>query len=189
MNIVLLGCPGAGKGTLAKQLQQEYGFYPLTPGELYRKEAKLGTEFGLKAKKYWENGNICPDDMTNELICGTLKTITSTDIIFDGYPRNVAQAKFLDGIVKVHLIFDLFIDDNISIARLLRRREIENRLDDTEDIIRQRLKVYHDNNDAIIKCYIDDVERYRLIDSDRSKQDVFENVRKLIIDKQKEIIP
>jgi adenylate kinase len=187
MNIVLLGCPGAGKGTLAKQLQKEHSFYILSPGDLYRKEANLKTEFGLKAKAYWGGGNLCPEEMTNELVQNTLKGLPGMSIIFDGYPRTLPQSQFLDTISLVQLVFDLHIEDDVSVARLLRRREIENRPDDTEEIIRQRLKVYHSNNDAILNYYINDIKRYRLIDSNKSKQDVFDEVQQIIIQKCKEI--
>lgn len=183
MNIVLLGCPGAGKGTLAQQLKNEYSYFILTPGELYRREKELQTEFGLRAYAYWGNGNLCPNEMTNELIHNTLKNSNCPNIIFDGYPRTIVQAEFLDTISTIHMVIDLHINDDVSVKRLLRRREIENRPDDTEDIIRQRLTVYHTNNDAIINYYSKDLNRYKLVDADKPKNDVFSEVQKIILDK------
>jgi len=153
MNIVLLGGPGAGKGTLARQLYREYGYYAITPGELYRKEAKLGTEFGLRAQKYWADGNLCPDEMTNELVKNTIKDLDGLDLLFDGYPRTVVQAEYLDSICKIDFVIDLIVSDDVATERLLKRQAIENRSDDTEEIIRQRLEVYHKNNELIIKHY------------------------------------
>jgi len=98
MNIVILGGAGAGKGTLAKQLQKKHGYFPLAPGELYRKEAELKTEFGLRAKSYWGDGNLCPDEMTNELVKNTISRFIRATFIFDGYPRTAVQAKYLDSI-------------------------------------------------------------------------------------------
>jgi len=187
MNIVLLGCPGAGKGTLAQQLKHEYSYFILTPGELYRREAELKTEFGLRAKEYWGNGNLCPNEMTNELIKNTIKNSCGPNIVFDGYPRTVVQAEFLDSITNIQLIIDLHINDDISVQRLLRRREIENRPDDTEDVIRQRLAVYHKNNDAIINYYSKDANRYKFINADRPRPEVFNDAQTIIINKTKEI--
>ncbi|MFA5024255.1 MAG: nucleoside monophosphate kinase [Patescibacteria group bacterium] len=179
MNLICTGAPGSGKGTLAKQLE-EFGYISLTPGALYRLEYKNKTEFGLKAQSYWGNGNLCPNEMTNELIKKTVESMPKENLIFDGYPRTLNQAQFLDALMKIDLVIDLNISDNISVQRLLRRREIENRPDDTEDVIRQRLKVYHSNNDEIIKYYSSDLERYRLINADRPREEVLEEVKKII---------
>ena len=154
MNIVLLGGPGAGKGTLAKQLRAKYGYFILSPGDLYRREAELETEFGLRAKEYWADGNLCPDEMTNELVRKTVNELPDgCPIIFDGYPRRRSQAEYLDSICNVELVIELRVRDDVVVDRLLRRKEIENRPDDTEEVIRQRLDVYHENNDPILEYY------------------------------------
>lgn len=178
-NIILLGKVGSGKSTLSKQLES-HGYFAIIPGELYRQEANLKTEFGLRAKVHWKNGNLCPDEMTNELVKKTIEKINKNSLIFDGYPRTLNQAQYLDSIISINLIIDLSIPDDISVRRLLRRREIENRPDDTEEIIRQRLKVYHSNNDAIINYYSSDLGRYKLIDADRPKEDVLETIKKVL---------
>ena len=152
MNIVLLGCPGAGKGTLAGGLETS-GYTVLTTGAMYRREAELKTEFGLRAKEYWGNGNLCPDEMTNELMRNTLDSIYGDDIVFDGYPRTAVQAEFLDSITKVHLAIDLVVPDEEAVRRLLRRAKIENRPDDTPEVIEQRLKVYHSNKSSLVNYY------------------------------------
>ena len=185
-NIILLGKIGAGKSTLSKQLEPS-GFTTITPGNLYRKEYEQKTEFGLRAYSYWGDGNLCPDEMTNELMQKTIKSLCTTNIIFDGYPRTVVQAKFLDSIIKIHLILDLHINDDVSVKRLLRRREIENRPDDTEEIIRQRLIVYHKNNDAIVNYYSSDLGRYRLVDTDKPKIEAYNEIQAVILKREMEI--
>jgi len=179
MNIILLGKIGCGKSTLAKQLEP-FGYMLLMPGTLYRNEYKNKTIFGIRAQAYWGDGNLCPDEMTNELMKNTIEKIGKDNLIFDGYPRTLIQAQFLDNIVAINFIIDLDIPDDISVKRLLKRREIENRPDDTEEIIRQRLNVYHTNNDAIIKYYSSDLARYKLINADRPREDVLEDVKKAL---------
>lgn len=178
-NIIILGKPGAGKGTLSKYLNKEFGYFVLIPGSLYRAEAKAKTDFGLKAMEYWGKGNLCPDEMTNELVSNTIKSTNNANIVFDGYPRTSNQAIYLDSIAKIDLVFDLYIPDEAAIQRLLKRREIENRPDDTEEIVKQRIEVYHKNNDAIISYY-KKTNKYKLLNSELPKEDVF-SIAKTII--------
>lgn len=178
MYIVLLGGPGAGKGTLAKQLHEGYGFFLLSPGELYRKEADLGTEFGLKAKnEYWGAGNLCPNEMTNELVLRTLNSVAlkMNNIIFDGYPRTYEQAIYLNSITNIDLVLDISAGEDVVVRRLLRRATIENRSDDTEEIIKNRLTVYNSNNAKILEYYKKN-NRYQLIDGAGSPQDTLDLV-------------
>lgn len=190
-NIVLLGCPGAGKGTLAKQLEEIFEMRVITPGELYRKEAELGTEFGLRAKSYWGNGNLCPNEMTNELIKRTVNTYShygacNGGLIFDGYPRTAVQAEYLDSITNIGLVLDLSLTDDAAAKRLLRRATIENRPDDTEEIIQQRLSVYHTNNGAIVQHYNGE-ERYHKVDGSGTPQDTMDIAVQIIKENENEV--
>jgi len=178
-NIILLGKAGAGKGTLSEYLKT-FGYITLTPGSLYREEYKNKTEFGVEAHSYWSNGSLCPDEMTNELIKRTVEKLPKVNLIFDGYPRTLVQAKYLDSLIGINLIIDLHINDNVAMNRLLRRKEIENRPDDIEEIIKQRLLVYHSNNDAIINYYSSDLARYKLINADRPREKVLEEVKGIL---------
>ena len=188
MNITLLGTPGVGKGTLAKQLEKIFKMCVVTPGELYRKEATAGTEFGLRAKEYWGDGNLCPDEMTNELIRRTVNTgVTHGGWIFDGYPRTMVQAKFLDSITNIRLVLDLSIPDEMAVKRLLRRATIENRPDDTEEIIQTRLNVYHTNNDAIIQYYKGE-ERYYKLDGSGTPKDTMDLAVQIILEQAEKVI-
>jgi adenylate kinase len=182
LNIVLLGGPGAGKGTLAKQLKDEFGYYILSPGVLYRREAELETEFGIKAKSYWACGSLCPDEMTNELVRSEISKLNNTKIIFDGYPRTDVQAKFLDYQIEICMILDLLVDDDIATFRLLKRQNIENRSDDTEDIIKNRLSVYHLNNQKIIDYYKLTPERYFGINSNTTILETFTIAHDIILE-------
>ena len=179
MNIVALGSPAAGKTTLAKYLTT-LGYTPIIPGALYRTAYEQRTEFGLKAYAYWGDGNICPDEMTNELMRQTIASDTGNQLVFDGYPRTLNQAQYLDSLVAIDMVIDLLISDDVAVDRLMRRREKEGRIDDTEKIIRQRLKVYRSNNGPIVEYYLSDLGRYKLVDANRPKDVVLAEIGELI---------
>jgi adenylate kinase len=173
-SIVLLGSPGAGKSSVSKQLSS-LGYTSIITGALYREQYQAGTELGLRAyNEYWGHGDICPDEMTNELMRVAIENQPTMNLVFDGYPRTYEQARYLDSIVNIDLVLDLQISDEIAMKRLLGRAD--GRVDDTEEIIRQRLAVYHKNNDDIVQYYLLMPERYKVIDSNRPKNDVFEEV-------------
>ena len=174
--IVFLGCIVAGKSSMAKRLQA-INYTPIVPGQLYREAYNQRTDFGIKAHSYWGGGGICPNEMTNELMRQTIESGPKVNLVFDGYPRRVTQAQYLDSLISVGLVVDLHIPDDVAVARLLRRQD--NRPDDTEDIIRERLRVYHSNNQAIVDYYATG-DRYKLIDADRPKDVVWDEVRSLI---------
>lgn len=174
-NIILLGSPGAGKGTASGHLAS-LGYIPIVTGALYREHYAAGTKIGLEAFAYWGCGNICPDEMTNELMRVTVEKYPTANLVFDGYPRRASQAQYLDSIIKIDLVLDLQISDDIAIKRLLGRAD--GRVDDTEEIIKQRLAVYHQNNDDIVRYYLGD--RYKAIDSNRPKDEVFDEVMNII---------
>jgi len=152
-NIVLLGAPGAGKDTLALQLQSRFSCKLITPGAIFRREADLGTPLGLKAKnEYWGKGHLCPDEITNQLIKNTVERLAKNKAehtIFNGYPRRLSQAEFLQGICPIDLVLNLSVTRETAINRLLARR----REDDTKEIIEQRFQAYHDNNSDIVQYY------------------------------------
>ena len=176
MNIVLLGAPGAGKDTLAGKLSAIYGYKILTTGELYRKEKDAGTELGLRAYSYWGNGNLCPDDMTNELMKNAVSGFSPHDVaIFNGYPRTKAQAEYLDSVSKIGLALNIQVTDDEAIRRLLGR----GRIDDTEEIIRHRLAVFHKNNIDIVGYYN---SRLKTVDSNGSPSDVLSKALPFILD-------
>lgn len=151
MNIVLLGAPGAGKDTLADQLSARLEYKVLAPGSILRREADLGTPLGLKAKnEYWGKGNLCPNDMINNLVKNTFDRVKPSKVIFNGYPRSANQAKFLEEqIVKIDFAIDLDVSEDAAVKRLLLRR----REDDTEEVIRERFRDYHANNSAVVDFY------------------------------------
>jgi len=181
MKIVLLGRAGSGKDTLANKLASQYNFTVLTTGELYRKEAAAQTELGLRAKAFWAGGNLCPDEMTNELMKKAIEEVKDSPyLLFNGYPRTKQQAEFLDNIVRTDLALELSIDDETAVSRLLARK----REDDTEEGIRQRLKVFHTNSAGIVEYYKAQ-NRYRIINSTLPPNLVFSQAVKIIFESMK----
>ncbi len=151
MNIILLGSPGAGKDTLADQLVEKYNYTVITTGAIFREEFERGTELGIKAKnEYWGKGKLCPDHITDELVKNTIDRLPKPDnIIFNGYPRSINQARYLKTIVDIHIVIKLLIEEDAAVKRLLKR----GRLDDTKEIIRQRIIQYNQKTTPVMSFY------------------------------------
>lgn len=181
MNLVLTGAPGAGKDTLAAKLHDQYGFQVLTTGELYRKEFELRTDFGVKAHSYWGQGNLCPDDMTNELMARALSGLTNKEnIIFNGYPRTISQAEYLDKIIHIDVNLHLEVAEATAVERLLKR----GRIDDKEDVIRKRFTEYNIKTSPLLEYYSKSNRRYKVY-SNKTEQEVLQNAVQIILNKYK----
>ncbi|WP_028045047.1 adenylate kinase [Cellulomonas sp. URHE0023] len=159
--LVLLGAPGAGKGTQAVRLAESLGIPAISTGDLFRANIKGGTPLGLKVQEYTSRGALVPDSVTNDMVRDRLAQADAADgFLLDGYPRNVAQVAELDAIlaasgVALDRAVELTADPEIVVPRLLKRAEIEGREDDTEDVIRHRLDVYAQETAPIASVYAD----------------------------------
>lgn len=127
MNILVLGKPGAGKGSVAEVIKEKRDITHLSTGEIFRKEIREKTELGILAKSFIDKGNLVPDEITNEIIKNILKKDPTKSYLFDGYPRTVNQAIFLKGALKdlgmsLDGVFDLEVEDSLVIERLTSRR-------------------------------------------------------------------
>jgi adenylate kinase len=159
--LVLLGAPGAGKGTQAVRLAEALGIPAISTGDLFRANIKGGTPLGLKVQEYTSRGALVPDSVTNDMVRDRLAQADAGDgFLLDGYPRNIAQVGELDAIladagVTLDLAVELTADPDVVVPRLLKRAEIEGREDDTEDVIRHRLDVYAQETAPIASVYAD----------------------------------
>lgn len=152
--LIILGAPGSGKGTLSKQLQDKYGIYHISTGDLIRKSDDP------ELKKIIDGGNLLPDDMMIKLLRKELKKIdVAKGIIFDGFPRTIKQAKRLDsmlgkmGLGLNHAIF-LDLDEETAKDRIRERAKKEDRKDDTSDeIINKRFDEYHEKTFPLLDFY------------------------------------
>lgn len=147
--IVLLGAPGAGKGTQAKLIAEKFHFAHISTGDLFRNNIKNSTSLGLEAKSYIDRGALCPDSLTINMLHDHLQKLPC-DIqgcILDGVPRTIEQANMLAGIdyphqLPINLVVNLVVDQDEISKRMIKRAEIEHRSDDTPDVIKQRLANY-----------------------------------------------
>ena len=159
MRIVLLGAPGSGKGTQAKLMVERLGLPHISTGVLLRNAAKRGTQLGLKAKSIIDRGELVPDEIMSDMIEERLSRDDVADgFILDGYPRNLAQAKSLD--IMLERLGQLAnqaiqIDVNLEqlIERIARRAKEQGRADDSEEVVRDRMRVYHEQTAPVIDYY------------------------------------
>jgi adenylate kinase len=162
MDLILFGPPGAGKGTQAKVLQDERGLIQLSTGEMLRAAVAAGTELGKRSKAVIDRGDLVPDDVVIAVIAERLEKADSIKgVIFDGFPRTVAQAKALDTLLSGHgrridAVIELKVDDGAMAGRM-ERRVRENpgsvRADDTLETLRKRLKVYQESTEPLLDFY------------------------------------
>nr|WP_306301879.1 adenylate kinase [Austwickia chelonae] len=145
---MLLGPPGAGKGTQAARISEALGIPAISTGDIFRNHIKERTSLGQKVQSIIESGHFVPDEVTNEIVFKRLQERDAEGgYLLDGYPRTVEQAWALREYhwareVDLDHVIELIVPDEILVSRLLKRSEIEGRADDTEDVIRERMKVY-----------------------------------------------
>ncbi len=160
INLILFGLPGAGKGTQAERLEHKYNLKHISTGDVFRYNIKNETPLGKLAKKYIDEGQLVPDEVTiNMLHSEVEKNKSSKGFIFDGFPRTTAQANDLDNLLEkkgseIHAMLALKVDDEILVKRLLERGKTSGRVDDAnEHIIRKRMKVYYDQSEVVKTHY------------------------------------
>ena len=159
LNIVLLGAPGAGKGTQAVLLEEKYQLQHVSTGELYRKEIALGSPLGVKAKSIIEQGHLCPDILTMDMLCDFITGCQNVHgFLLDGVPRTITQAQMMDGIdysQSIHVNFAIYleVDENEVVERIAKRAVLLNRTDDTPEVIRQRIVNYENQTKPLVDYY------------------------------------
>jgi adenylate kinase len=155
VRVVLLGPPGAGKGTQAQKLSEKLGVPQISTGDLFRKNISEGTPLGVEAKGYLDAGDLVPSELTNKLVEDRIQDEdAAAGFILDGYPRSVQQAKALDEMLKNHNTkLDAVLEFSVSEAELLERLKSRGRADDTEEVIHNRMQVYRDETEPLLEYY------------------------------------
>lgn len=161
MNLILLGPPGAGKGTQAQILEKKYGVVQLSTGDMLRAAIASGSELGEKVKEIMAAGDLVPDELMVDLISQRIsQPDCAKGFILDGFPRTVPQAEALDGMLKerglkIDLVIEVTVDEQALFDRIAGRASEAPgaRDDDTEEVLRKRLEVYHSQTAPILPYY------------------------------------
>jgi len=159
MRLLIMGPPGAGKGTQAVGLAERIGGAHISTGDIFRANVSQQTELGREAQRYMDAGEYVPDSVTNAMVKDRLAQDDARDaFILDGYPRTPDQVATLDGILTelgtaLDAVVELVVDPEILIERLLKRAETSGRSDDTEEVIRHRQEVYAAETAPLIEIY------------------------------------
>ncbi len=201
MKIIMLGAPGAGKGTQAKMIANKYGIPHISTGDIFRANIKEGTELGRKAKEYMDQGLLVPDELTVDLVVDRLqKEDCANGFILDGFPRTISQAEALKNANQtLDFAIDVDVPDESIVSRMAGRRacvgcgatyhikynapktegicdvcgkELILRDDDKAETVQKRLKVYHDQTQPLIDYY-KEVGILRTVDGTQNMDDVF----------------
>ncbi|MDY6051950.1 MAG: adenylate kinase [Rothia sp. (in: high G+C Gram-positive bacteria)] len=157
--LLIIGPPGAGKGTQAVKIAEKLNIPAISTGDIFRKNIKEETELGKEAKSYIDSGNLVPDSVTNRMVRARLaEADTANGFLLDGYPRNTAQVGELDTILadmgqNISQVLLLVADNDELVERLLGRAAKEGRSDDNEEVIRHRLKVYEEETAPLVAIY------------------------------------
>ncbi len=148
-NIIIFGAPGSGKGTYSDEIVAKYGMGHISTGDVLRGEIKNDTELGKIAKGYIDNGQLIPDELMIDILAKTYDTLEpGKGVIFDGFPRTIAQAEALKNMLAerkhdMGMMIELVVDEDTLMARLLNRAKEQGRADDNEETIKKRFEVYH----------------------------------------------
>ena len=186
VNIVLFGAPGCGKGTQAQRLKEHYGIDHVSTGEVIRDEIRRGTELGQSMEAYIKAGQLAPDEivigMIDHYVTGHMN---AAGCIFDGFPRTTVQAEEFDKILARHglqvdVMIDIHVPEEELVRRILLRGKDSGRADDaSEDVIRNRIKVYREQTE-VVGAYYAKQNKYFEVDGVGSMDEVFDRICRVV---------
>ena len=185
LNIVIFGAPGSGKGTQSELITAKYGLDHISTGDVLRGEIKKGSELGTTAKGYIDNGQLIPDKLMTDILASVFDSLKdSKGVIFDGFPRTIAQAESLKEMLAergyaISLMLDLEVPEEELMDRLIKRGKLSGRADDNEETIKKRLVVYHSQTAPLIEWYKKE-GLHRHVNGHGTLEEIFENISKAI---------
>ncbi len=185
LNIVIFGAPGSGKGTQSERIVEKYGINHISTGDVLRAEINNGTELGKTAKGYIDQGQLIPDSLMIDILASVFDSFKdSKGVIFDGFPRTIAQAEALKVMLRergqeVSVMLDLEVPEDELMVRLIKRGKDSGRADDNEETIKKRLNVYHSQTAPLIDWYKAEGQ-YRHIKGLGTMEDIFADICKEI---------
>ena len=186
INIVLFGAPGCGKGTKAQRVKERYGIDHVSTGEVIRGEIRRGTELGRSMESYIAQGKLAPDEIVIGMIANYVaEHLDAKGCIFDGFPRTTVQAEEFDKILakhglKVDIMVDIHVPEEELVRRILLRGKESGRADDaSEEVIRDRLKVYHDQT-AVVSDFYAAQGKYASVDGIGTIDEVFDRIAGIV---------
>ncbi|MFA6271849.1 MAG: adenylate kinase [Patescibacteria group bacterium] len=204
--VVVFGPQGSGKGTQAEIIAEDLHLPWISTGNIYRQHIQKRTDLGKIVEQFIKNGRLVPDDITNKLVAERLMELDArAGFVFDGYPRNIVQAKFLNEIVKIDVALEIAISDEEAVRRITGRRicscgmtyhvkynppkkegvcdkcgrQLIHREDDTEPVIKERLAIYHHDTEPVLDMYLNQGVLIRINGEQRIKDVADEIVSKL----------
>ena len=181
LNIVIFGAPGSGKGTQSERIVEKYGINHISTGDVLRAEIKNGTELGKTAKGYIDQGQLIPDELMIDILASVFDIFKdSKGVIFDGFPRTIAQAEALKKMLAergqdVSVMVDLDVPEEELMVRLIKRGKDSGRADDNEETIKKRLHVYHSQTAPLIDWYKNE-KKYQHINGLGTMEGIFAEI-------------
>ncbi len=204
MNIILLGAPGAGKGTQATRIEEHYNVRHISTGDIFRHHMRQQTEIGQLARSYIKKGLLVPDEVTLRIVGIALEESKNENFMLDGFPRNINQATELDKIARIDKVINIAVDFDVLMDRICGRRncpecgytthvsqlggegtcpkcgsEMQQRMDDREDTVKSRLTVYTEQTAPLIEFYKAQGKLFE-VDGMGTPDEVFAEVRKVL---------
>ena len=185
MNIVIFGPPGAGKGTQSNFIVNKFNLHQLSTGDLLRKEIKDRTKLGNEISSIINSGNLVSDQIVSDLIEKYISnSIYKNSLIFDGYPRNLNQAKNLNILLtkydqKIDIVLKLSVSLKTIKKRISERKNLENRADDNEEIALKRYQMYEKNIDPVINFY-KETDLLKVVNGETSISEISNEISRLI---------
>ena len=184
LNIVIFGAPGSGKGTQSDKLIEHYKLFHISTGDVLRDNIRRGTDLGMTAKGYIDQGQLVPDELIIDILAQVLdenKEQATQGVIFDGFPRTIPQAEALERLLadrgtKIDAVVGLEVPEDELIKRILLRGQMSGRADDNEETARKRLEVYH-NQTSPLKAYYEEQGKYRAINGLGTIDGIFELIK------------